>query len=260
MKRVECYPYLGELISDKGLSDSIIQTISKRYNKAYRAIFEINIIIQDVRCSIPGTFTTAMMIWEMSVLPALMNSASCWIKLPASALKKLNKLSQLFLSTLLQAGPKCPIPALFWYTGSLLPINKIIEEKVLLMRNILNLDSTCLAAEVLAVQRQLELADTLWSEVTEHLTELGLELNDLTSLSKVQFRSKLKAAITEKNRLDLLEQIKSYKKFDYWEIKDEPFEMKKYFKELTLQEARVKFAIDTKTLRGIKGHFLRSKK
>ena len=31
--------------------------------------------------------------------------------------------------------------------------------------------------------------------------------------------------------------------------------MKNYFKELTLQEARVKFAIDTKTLRGIKGHF-----
>ena len=87
------------------------------------------------------------------------------------------------------------------------------------------------------------------------MSELGLELNDQTSLSKVQFRSKLKAEITEKNRFDLLEQIKSYKKIDYWEIKDEPFEMKNYFKELTLQDARVKFAIDMKTLRGIKGHF-----
>ena len=123
------------------------------------------------------------------MLPVLMNSASCWIKLPASALKKLNKLYY-------RQDPNARFPRCF---GMILPINKIIEEKVLLMRHILNLDSTCLAAEVLAVQRQLELADTMWSAVTVvHLRDLGLELNDLTSLTKLQFSSKLKAAITEK--------------------------------------------------------------
>ena len=38
-------------------------------------------------------------------------------------------------------------------------------------------------------------------------------------------------------------------------MKDEPFELKKYFHELTLQDARVKFAIDTNMLRGIKASF-----
>ena len=53
----------------------------------------------------------------------------------------------------------------------------------------------------------------------------------------------------------MLNEIRNYKKIDYWDLKDQPFELKPYFKELTLQEARVKFALDTKMLKGIKGHF-----
>ena len=163
VNKVESYSYLGKIISNKGLSQCVTETINKRYVKAYKAIYEINIIIQDVRVSVLGAFSTAMMLWEMSVLPALLNSASCWFKLPKAALNKLNKLSQLFLSTVLQAWPKCPAPALYWFTGSILPINKIIEEKVLLLRHMTNLDSTCLAAEVLMVNGEwyIAITDTL---------------------------------------------------------------------------------------------------
>ena len=221
----------------------------------YRAVYEINNIIEDVRSCVPGAFTTAMLLWNMSVIPALYSSASCWIKIPAAALQKLNKLSQLFLSTVLQAGAKCPTPALYWFTGSLLPVNKIIEEKVLLLRHVANLHNSTLAAQVLATQQRLELGDTLWSEGITHLRELDISIGDLTTLSKMQFKSKLKKAIEDKNKRELLHQIKSYKKIDYWKLRDEPFELKKYFYDLTLQDARIKFSLDTNMHRGIKANF-----
>ena len=131
------------------------------------------------------------------------------------------------------------IPALYWFTGSILPHNKIIEEKLLLLRHVSNL-SGLLAAEVLAVQQQLELGDTLWSEGIEFLRQLNMSIDDLTSLSKAQFKAELKDTIKDKNADDLLNQIKNYQKLDYWQLKNEPFEMKKYFRELTLQDKRLK--------------------
>ena len=57
--------------------------------------------------------------------------------------------------------------------------NKIIEEKVLLLRHVVNLESATLAAEVLAAQRQLELSDTLWSEGIQYLRELEISVYDI---------------------------------------------------------------------------------
>ena len=76
MKQSEKYTYLGDELSDRGLSHSVMSTIDKRYGTVYKAIFEINIIISDVRSCVPGEFSTAMMLWNMSVLPALYSSAA----------------------------------------------------------------------------------------------------------------------------------------------------------------------------------------
>ena len=45
------------------------------------------------------------------------------------------------------------------------------------------------------------------------------------------------------------------KELDYWILRNEPFEMKKYFSELNLLDARLKLSFDTQMLRGIKIHF-----
>ena len=87
------------------------------------------------------------------------------------------------------------------------------------------------------------------------MRELDISIGDLTTLSKMQFKSKLKKAIEDKNKRELLHQIKSYKKIDYWKLRDEPFELKKYFYDLTLQDARIKFSLDTNMHRGIKANF-----
>ena len=53
----------------------------------------------------------------------------------------------------------------------------------------------------------------------------------------------------KKNRLDILNMIKSLKKVDYFELKDEQCELKDEFKTLTLSQARTHFLIVTNMIR-----------
>ena len=91
MKQVDAYSYLGDVISDKGVAHSALATINKRYGSAYKAIFEIKVIIEDARSEVPGSFITAMKLWEMAVMPSLLNSAECWFQISGEAIKKLKK-------------------------------------------------------------------------------------------------------------------------------------------------------------------------
>ena len=58
-----------------GVGKSALATINKRYGVAYKAIFEIKTIIEDTRSNVPGGFMCGIKLWEIGVLPALMNSA-----------------------------------------------------------------------------------------------------------------------------------------------------------------------------------------
>ena len=49
--------------------------------------------------------------------------------------------------------------------------------------------------------------------------------------------------IDDKNRQDLLEDIKQYKKLSYEKLKDEKYERKQYFHTLNLEETRVRFRV-----------------
>ena len=65
----------------------------------------------------------------------------------------------------------------------------------------------------------------------------------------------LAAKLKEKNRNDILHLMKSYQKIDYFERKKEDFELKDYFKNMTLENCRVMFGLRSKMTRTIKTHF-----
>ena len=129
MKQVDKYPYLGKILSDKNVGHSVLLTINKRYGIAFKAIHEIKVVMEDTRSQIPGSFNTAIKMWEMAVLPALLNFSGCWIDIPRAAIEKLNKLQATFYRAILNTPKTCPTPGLFWFTGGTLMINKIIQNK-----------------------------------------------------------------------------------------------------------------------------------
>ena len=240
-------------MSEVSVGHSVVTTINKRYGIAYKAIFEIKMVIDDTRSSVPGAFVLATNIWEMAVIPALLNSSDCWIDMPKEAIDKLDKIQNKFYQVLLNCPSTCPKPGLYWFTGGLLMQNRIIEKKLLLLFHLLHLDKDSLAYEVLDEQRKLETC--FWNECLGFLRELDIPLHEVEDLSKHQWKSRLREAIRSKNRSDLLTLIEPYKKLNYHELKNEECKTKEYFHDLTLSQAQVAFAIDTKMLRTVKSDF-----
>ena len=57
-----------------------------------------------------------------------------------------------------------------------------------------------------------------------------------------------------------MQKIKGYKKLDFFQIRNEEFEIKQYFKSMNLKDARTMFSLQMKMTKGIKSHFFSDKK
>ena len=82
------------------------------------------------------------------------------------------------------------------------------------------------------------------------------EICDITKYSKYQWKTLINKKIANKNKDDLLENMKNnYKKVDYKILEQEHFELKPYFKSLYLSEARDKFRLRSFMTRTVKTNF-----
>ena len=190
-------------------------------------------IIEDTRSSVPGAFVVATKIWEMAVLPSVLNSADCWMDIPKAAMEKLDKLQNAFYQVILKCPCTCPKPGLYWYTGGILMSNRIIEKKLNFIFHATHLSKDSLAYQVLETQQKMETG--LWNEILLFLRELEIEIYELEDLTKTQWKSRVWDAVLIKNRSDLLKMIEPYKKLDYNKLKNEEFKTKNYFHFLKLE-------------------------
>ena len=114
MKIVTEEKYLGDQISTGGLGASILATIKKRQGLVIGKIFEIKAVLDDCRSHVTGGIQTGLDIWEMSVIPYLINNCESWTSLPGAAVQELDNLQNLFYRVLLQVPTGCPIPIMYW--------------------------------------------------------------------------------------------------------------------------------------------------
>ena len=84
----------------------------------------------------------------------------------------------------------------------------------------------------------------LWTEGLECLRQLGIPLENLVNMNKIQFRKEVKEAAKKLNKEQLLQEMKHLKKLDFLKMKDDDFEIKRYFHEYSLEDARTKFSVD----------------
>ena len=86
------------------------------------------------------------------------------------------------------------------------------------------------------------------------LTDLGV-IADPTSFSKHKWRNLIRAKVNQKNKHDLLEQIRSYKKLDYFKLSNEKYEIKPYLSEMTVSMACTCFAVRTCMLKTVQMNY-----
>ena len=61
----------------------------------------------------------------------------------------------------------------------------------------------------------------------------------------MQFKALIHSKLLEKNRQEILKMTRGLKKIDYFELQNEEFGLKDFFKTLTLSQGRTKFSILT---------------
>ena len=244
MKNVMQYTYLGEELHELGVAASAEATINKRYGKVKQLIFEIKSILEDCRLNTVGGASTGLDLWEMSIVPFLYFSSECWVELKKESLKKLKELHLLFYRCLLGCPSTTPSASLFWFLGQLLPENKVIERKLLFLFHVANLPIQTVARQIYEEQRKLGIGG-LVSECRTFLAQINVRESLIKTASKSQWKSIIRSGILEKNRYEVLEMCKGLKKVDYFQLKNEDFELKEYFKTLSLKQSRTLFSIKT---------------
>ena len=138
MSKVASVKYLGDWLSENGLADSVEMTVEKRKGLVSKSIYDIRSVIDDCRSNMIGGLSAGIDIWEMAVIPMLLNNAETWQDISAKKLATLEKLQLKFLRCLLGVGTGCPIPLLYSETGVLLMEHRILQRKLMFI-HVLNL-------------------------------------------------------------------------------------------------------------------------
>ena len=256
MKQVEQEKYLGDQVSFGGLAASVMATIVKRKGKVIQSIFEIKAVIDDCRSHVTGGLETGLELWEMAVIPFVMNNCGSWVGHTSKEVTELEKLQNLFYRVLLEVPVGCPTPMLYWDCGGLLMENRILKNKLMLIHHIATLGQDSLAYQVYEEQRKLQLPDLL-QECQDFL--IKFKIQDFNVYTKGQWKTLIKKQIKIKNQNDLLLWMKRYSKIDQ-SISEETFEIKPYIKQLSISLARDKFRLRSHMMRTVKMNFSSDKK
>ena len=147
----------------------------------------------------------------------------------------------------------CPKPSYYWETSFLKVDNYILKMKLNFLHHLKNLPTGSLAKSFLELQMEDETLGGLYHECKEHLTKMGI--SDLTTTPKTRFKKIVHRYIESKNREDLLEEVKSYKKLSYEKLKDKKYERKSYFNTLNLEQTRARFRVSNNMVQSFQKNY-----
>ena len=256
MKREKQGKYLGDWLSEDGLSVSAALTIDRRIGLAKHSVFEVRAVLNDCRSSITGGLLTGITIWESAILPKLLYNAECWFNISKASIKKLENVQLCFYRMLFSVGAGCPISILYWDTGGLTMKFRILKKKLMFLHHVKTLPDDSLAKEVVEAQEKFNLPG-LVQECQDFLSTAGI--NDVTIYSKQQWKSTIGKLIKHANEVDLIDKMKTYKKLDSLDITNESCKVKNYMQNLDLRGARLRFKLRSRMLPTVKANF-KSKK
>ena len=107
MNEVTQEKYRGDYIHQNGNPNSVLATIKARSGLVTSAIMWINVV---------GGLCAGIDIWELSVIPFLLNNSSVWADIPQAAYNQLEDLQKTFYRYLFATPISLPSPALCFIT------------------------------------------------------------------------------------------------------------------------------------------------
>ena len=238
--------WLGDIFNENGLAASVQATIEDRTPKVKAAIFEIKGIIDDFRSQCVGGAVGALVLWEMSVCPMLLNNSSTWTQISESSIEQLEELQNMFVRVILHLPVSTPKPVLTFDTGLLSMRHRIMSAKLNFAHYLRMCGEDNLAGQVYGEQLQRGWPG-LSQEVADISTELGLEnINNIeaSQFSQSVWKSKVKAAVTNHNEQCLKDKMGEKLK----DIVNDSFGRQEYLSSKSIEHSRTMIRIRSKML------------
>ena len=251
-KEKEADKWLGFWLHTDGLSASVAKTVEERKKKVKGAMYEAVAVVEDYRAVRISGFQTAIDLWELAIIPSLLNGCEVWVDISLETEKQLEDLQYKYLSLVLQVGPGTPRSALLAQTGLLSMKYRIWVEKVMMIMHLRGLKEPALANEIWQEQQENDWPG-LSKEVRDICEEIDLEdINkmNLEDVSKRSMRKEVTEACFELHKTE----VKSKMRKKCEDMKDEEIKLQDYFVDLNLYEARERFKIKS-NMNKIRGNF-----
>ena len=241
--------YLGDVLHEGGLAKSVMATVDKRYGRIFSAIIEVSKILEDYRIDVIGGLSVGLEIFELAVIPSLLNNAETWTEMNSETETKLESLQNLMFRHIFAVPMSTPKPILRWDLGQLSVKEKIHIRKLCFLHHLKNLPSNSLGAEFYELQVRFDFPGLI-KECKDLLREYRLP--DITEgpykFTKEAWKNLVKKTIKDKSEKLIKVNMTEYSKLKNLNTDDENLKIKDYIRKMTLRNARTKFRIRSQML------------
>ena len=238
--------YLGDILNEGGLAQSVKETISDRYGKAFNSIMEIGAVINDFRIDAIGGLKAGLDIFEMVVIPSVLNNSDTWVEIEKESVNRLEDLQNYMFKNLLAVPHSVPTPSLRSELGCLSMEERINCRKLMFIYHVKSLEKSTLANEIYELQRTLNFPG-LVQECRKLISkyELPNVIDEETNITKSQWKIIVKKRVREHSEENLLTQFGNYSKLREGPLMKDCLTLKPYIQNMKLCEARTLFRIRT---------------
>ena len=236
--------YLGDVLHEGGLPKCVEATVAKRFGRIFCNIIEISSILEDYRIETIGGLKSGLDIFEMAILPSLLNNSDVWVGIDESTVNRLESLQNKMFRQLFAVPDSTPIPMLRFDLGCLTMKERIDMKKLNFIQHLKTLEKESLAAEIYQLQAKYNFPG-LVSECRELmiLYELLNIIDEKIVLSKQQWKKMVKDAIKRKSEINLHTNFQRFQKLRNKNYEEDDLAMKPYVQDMKLREARTFFRI-----------------
>ena len=147
--------WLGDIKHKDGLSASIEATITERSGRIKIGIFESVALLEDTRFQILGGILGILEVWEVAMIPLLLNNCETWTEIDDKSISELESLQNLFFRMTFQVPKSCPKVLFYWDTNTLSMKLRIWKAKLNLYKYLQDLPNDTLAKEIFNEQKRI---------------------------------------------------------------------------------------------------------
>ena len=130
--------------------------------------------------------------------------------------------------------------------------NLVLQRKLSFVHHLANLEEG-LAKKVYEIQEKED--SGIFAELKEHM--INLNVDSPRGYSKWQWKKTVREYLIKRNRTQILERAKGYKKIKFEEYEKEQFERKAYFSKMDLESVRARFRISNEMVETIRKNYSR---